>query len=738
MIQLQLYIEGEQVELHDNETVTLTQSLQDVLDLQKIFTDFSRTFNVPASKVNNKIFKHFYNPSIQGFDARSKKESELYLNYKPFKSGKIKLENVQMKNNSPINYRITFFGKTIELKDILGKDKLSSLNNITTILKYNAFTIKERMVDGYQISVGDTTIEDAVIYPIVTHTNRLVYDSTDDTAGTYNISANGTNNHGLPVTELKPAVRIHLLIKAIEDRYGFKFSADFFNANNPAYYNLYLWLSKQKGKFEQEDGNRPALTYMRNIISITYDNTNSASVELKDGFQDGTFVNRTRDSDRIVVVSVQAPAGVKYTLKIIADANQPFASPFYESDQTATGGNDTIISQQDQLFLKKTSDNLPAWEGNHHRLSIISNTAATFTVSYTVIEFSSITGNFGIAKATMLGEYIQDVAYNTTLTNELPDMEVMTFLTGLFKAFNLTAFYEDDTIKILPLDSFYASSSETFDITEYIDTTTSEVSSVLPYNRIAFEYEGNETFFSAFHSQIFGSKWGSVSETVESVPEGEDYIIKLPFEHQKFERLLDSGGSDTPSVQWGWSVDDGQESYLGKPFLFYSHKITDGTPINVLDTPGGAKDALTTYFIPSNLADPTTATSQSIHFGQEKNEYTATNANNSLFNTYYRKYITESVNSSRRLFKFTAFLPLKVILNIKLQDKVIIFNDLYKINKIVTNFENGKTQLELLNEVINFEVEFDEVVGNLTKTADSTLTTADTIRTTADAGETTI
>ena len=80
MIQLQLYIEGQQVELHDNESVTLTQSLQDVLDLQKIFTDFSRTFNVPASKVNNKIFKHFYNPSIRVFDARSKKESELYLN----------------------------------------------------------------------------------------------------------------------------------------------------------------------------------------------------------------------------------------------------------------------------------------------------------------------------------------------------------------------------------------------------------------------------------------------------------------------------------------------------------------------------------------------------------------------------------------------------------------------------------------------------------------------------------
>ena len=729
MIQLQLYIEGEQVELHDNETVTLTQSLQDVLDLQKIFTDFSRTFNVPASKVNNKIFKHFYNPAIQGFDARSKKESELYLNYKPFKSGKIKLENVQMKNNSPINYRITFFGKTIELKDVLGKDKLSSLTNITAILKYDATTIKSRMVSGYELSFGTTTVNDAVIYPIVTHTNRLVYNSTDDTAGTYNISANGSNNHGLPVNELKPAVRIHFLIKAIEDRYGFKFSTDFFNVNNPAYYNLYLWLSKQKGKFEQEDGNRPALTTIRNVLSIRGEN------ELKTGFQDHHFVNRTRNKPRIIIIKVQAPVGTKYTLKIVSnDFRNP--SPFYESTQTATGGTDIVISQEDKLFLETASDNTNTWEGNAHAISIITNTAATFTMTQTVIEFSSITaeGN-GIAQATRVGEYIQDVAYTTTVINEMPDMEILTFLTGLFKAFNLTAYYEDDTINILPLDSFYASSTETFDITQYIDTTTSEVSSVLPYNRIAFEYEGNETFFSAFHKQIFDSKWGSISETVEDVPEGEDYIIKLPFEHQKFERLLDSGGSETPTVQWGWSVDDGQESYLGKPFLFYAHKITSGTPINVLDSPAGAKTALTTYFIPSNLADPTTATSQSIHFGQEANEFTATNANNSLFNTYYKNYITESVNSSRRLFRFTAFLPLKVILNIKLQDKVIIFNDLYKINKIVTNFENGKTQLELLNEVINFDVEFDEVIGRLAKTADVTLITADTTRTTADAGD---
>ena len=45
MLNLQLYIEGKEVDLFKDESVTLTQSLQDVKDIEKVFTDFSRTFS---------------------------------------------------------------------------------------------------------------------------------------------------------------------------------------------------------------------------------------------------------------------------------------------------------------------------------------------------------------------------------------------------------------------------------------------------------------------------------------------------------------------------------------------------------------------------------------------------------------------------------------------------------------------------------------------------------------------
>jgi hypothetical protein len=75
MQKLQLYIEGQRVEMFEDETVSLTQSIQNIKDPSKIFTDFSKTFSLPASKTNNKIFKHYYNYDIVGgFDARTKEK----------------------------------------------------------------------------------------------------------------------------------------------------------------------------------------------------------------------------------------------------------------------------------------------------------------------------------------------------------------------------------------------------------------------------------------------------------------------------------------------------------------------------------------------------------------------------------------------------------------------------------------------------------------------------------------
>ena len=66
---------------------------------------------------------------------------------------------------------------------------------------------------------------------------------------------------------------------------------------------------------------------------------------------------------------------------------------------------------------------------------------------------------------------------------------------------------------------------------------------------------------------------------------------------------------------------------------------------------------------------------------------------------YYETYISHVFNRSRRLTKVTAYLPLKIIYNLELNDKVSIGTQQYIINSLKTDLLNGKSSIELLNVV---------------------------------------
>ena len=55
MQNIQLYIEGQRVEMFKDESITITDSIKNVNDVSKVFTEFSKTFSLPASKKTNKI-----------------------------------------------------------------------------------------------------------------------------------------------------------------------------------------------------------------------------------------------------------------------------------------------------------------------------------------------------------------------------------------------------------------------------------------------------------------------------------------------------------------------------------------------------------------------------------------------------------------------------------------------------------------------------------------------------------
>ena len=151
---------------------------------------------------------------------------------------------------------------------------------------------------------------------------------------------------------------------------------------------------------------------------------------------------------------------------------------------------------------------------------------------------------------------------------------------------------------------------------------------------------------------------------------------------------------------YGYYVDDNQESYIGKPLLFYPIRQSGGTPISFLNTET-SHVPIFNYNIPSNSLSLLRTTSKvNINFNNELNEYTGTNDfTDTLFEVYYKNYITNVFNSTNRLTKVSAYLPLRILYNYTLADRFVINGRSYKINSITSNLETGKSELELLNDL---------------------------------------
>ena len=374
-----------------------------------------------------------------------------------------------------------------------------------------------------------------------------------------------------------------------------------------------------------------------------------------------------------------------------------------------------------------------------HTIEVGGVAAATYTAELKVTALYS--GRDAILTWKATGSTFSSEKFS--IKDNLPDMKILDFLTGIFKMFNLTAFIDDDGItQIRTLDSFYAGSTlkpvSYYDIGKHIDTTKSEINTTIPFNQIELKYEGTKNFFADDHEERFGVPWGGIKYK-DSKFDGKKFEIKVPFEHFKFEKLVNQYDSSSTSIQWGWAANKDEKPTVGKPLLFYPIKATNvttgfQTPTSISFIGASGHEELTTYYIPSNSIK--LDASKTLNFSAEINEYSLRPFNDTLFNDYYKTYIQDVFKVERRLTKLDAFIPLAIITKLQLFDRLIISDKVYKINKITTNFENLKSQLELINvfderkEIANLL----EAISTIDLDVKTTGTTADSTVVTADAG----
>ena len=677
-----LYIEGQLIDQYDDESVQIVSSVLDVQDITKNTGDYSKTFSVPTSKRNNKIFKHWYNATIDGgFDARTRVTGTIDIDGVPFKSGKWLLRSVKMVKGVADSYKINFFGETASLQQILGKDVLRGLDLSAFNHVYTAAKIKE----GLELGL----FSDSVIYTTMSQ-KGMFYDSHSGTHDLTNSNgdvllrniADAGGGTGIQYSELRPSLKVIEIINAIESKYNITFSRDFFSTTE--FDNLYIWLAPDlEGKAIGNNAER-----------IDWGTTTGTWMDLSTDI--ATYTHNSTDTNNAMELQLRfTPQSgyedVRYTLQIKnVDNGQVLAQL---TDYTGEG----VLS----VFERFDTD---------------PSTTDDLKIEYLIITTEDIEYT-----SSLRSKYINNGIYGTqedsstsgtVITNAgivldrlLPEMEVTEFIKGLIQMFKLVVVgKEGGDFYVNSLDAYYRQGKR-YDISDYVDYAEYNVERGEILNELDFKFQDPSTILATQFLDNNGVGYGDSKVTLKDLDgeafDGDTLTVELPFETIVYERLTDNNNDTLTAIQVGNVIDIEYSPVFTEPHLHYASKIR----INDADNHILYQNTITLddyIWMPmthSGVYNP----AYSLLFESENSTYTYEELNNTLYSNHYQNYVEAIFNIKRRTTTVKCNLPIQIITQLDLNDIITIDKLDYRINNFKYNLLTGITNLELINGFDKFE-----------------------------------
>ena len=712
-MKVDLFINDVIVDLFKDESIVVNDVLQDIKDISKVFSPFTKTFTIPASKTNNQLFEHYYKFDIDnGYDARFKSPATIRINGADFKKGEVRLNGVKMENNKAVQYKITFFGEPSTLNDIFGDEKLSSLNELNDYdIKYGIDFLDSFETGLESTGLPATTLENRnIVTPLITLQNYYTYD-----AGTISTPNIRTVNWNDLKKEVKPAIKVKRIIEAIETQYNVAF-------NMVGSLTEFMDLEDGSGLATDETDDDPLITEASTTGGSAYSFFGS------DMFEELYLWLQRQDSPSSLPETDPPTFGVALDQR---GHRQTFADYSYVggAGDFLNASNQLVIDQGDTYSIKIrlkplntttvditvkdiiTNEILYIDEGRQ----VTSGTTTSFALvdltsglldqrtydlsirftSRSVLNFDATPSlaDFGleIIKNGISSSYYGNSSFTLLdwifIEDFIPDMKVIDFLSGLFKTFNLVAYVKnnDDTIYVETFDD-YMTQGTTRDITKMVKVDSSDISRPIPYSAINFEYSKPVTQNALRYNNLYSEFFGDLRYQAPEKYDGQSFNLKTPFQQSPLSRIVGTNAS------LGWWVDKDGKTTVGAPYLFFN-RVAD-----VSSTPLTSVSA-TTINCPSFVSSDR---NHSLCFNAQWDEFNEQINYNSLFERFYKQYVVQTFELKGRIVRVKAIVTTDFILTYKINDTIVISGREYYINSVKINLLTKEADFELIVKVNDY------------------------------------
>lgn len=660
--ELQIYIEGQRLELFQDEKITISSSIQNINDISKVFTDLIQSFTIPASPHNNTIFHHFYNSDVDAyndevFNYNIRKNATIEIDLTTLRTGVIQLEKANIKNGKPYSYTITFYGQLTSLKDLIGEDKLSDLDYTPYTHDYTGSEVVDRVVGGVDYDIR---------YPLISSERVWQYGS-----GSQNI---GNSSHRIDYRELFPAIKINRIFDAIETKYGITLDGTI--RLDKRFDNCFLFLK-----------NKDVLVPITNSVQLDIPFTNN---QYFDHVNNTVIVQYLEPADVGLVNANWVGVGEHIinvtctpTLPLVEYYLDIYANGSLQATYPATGN----LVNEPISFIPNTAgllQNLTIYLRSEEPMTIACNYNYTFANSYSVnggaTQFYSFSNLTNVSNAVL--------TQSLDLGTLAPDMKIVDFLSGIIKEFNLTIEPLDQKNFIIESLEQWYNNGLSYDITKYTDIDSIDVERIKLYKKINFKHIESESFMNKQFKETNLREYGSLEYQFNT--DGSEFLIELPFENLLFSKLA-------TNLMVGYNLQKNDfKAYIPKPTLLYLNERLECATFYIND--GATTQAITAYEAMGQDVQYNSKT-YSLNFGNDISTMEEVPIFDSMFNTWYFTYINNLFQRKNRLTYVKTKLPLYILTQLRLNDRLIIRDHRYLINEMKIDLSNGVVDFVLLNDL---------------------------------------
>jgi hypothetical protein len=679
------------IELFNDEKISVTSSIQNFNDIGKLFTDYSQTFTVPASKHNNTIFKHWYESAVGltdeanplnvdfAFDHRIKYYGYIEIDSIPFRDGKFVMQKANKKNNFIESYTINFVGNLVQLKDKFLEDKLASLPRLSELnLDYNLAAV---------VATMNSTTPTDVYFPIIGNDKRYEY-QTGNTANDVTLLSGAINYE-----DLFPAIPVTKIFEYIQSQYGLTFTGEFLNSQT--FSKLFLYCKNAdkmvfRSYLTQIDFplGVTGLDPITNTLNIQY-RTYQMDWQAFGGFVPPPFPYTDPDilfPDRVNYQLQVATSSTNYNIHIYNNGVP------YLSFLNLNGGSTNNFFYREGLFTDTFNFTFFI---NSDVGAVTFQAQIAFSAGKTT---SSTDGSFGVAQFALSSS--QTTSGQLNIPSVVPDIKVSDFIAGLVRMFNMVIVpTAENTFDFVPVEMWYQNGNE-IDLTEFVEAEDIEIGKPKLFKRIDFKHEKSENVLNTNYREMNPPlEYGDLFFDNPNSAFTENYEVKTPFENVMWERTT---GTDFLTATM-WTKD--LQPYTPKPILMYNNGIEtfEGASTNSIyfKNSSGVNVLSNKYRRFSNeiqLAGTDLSYLQTLNWGVENSVWNLSFAPNGLYQQFYSQYINNLYNQRTRVLKVKAHLNTFLQTSIKLNDRIILSNKRYLINTMTTDLTTGDVNLELIND----------------------------------------